>query len=173
MAYMCQDEVFLSEISAREHLEFMATLRMSRRSASARQQRVNTVLQELGLTACADQVIGHEGDDNGLSRNERKRLNFATETLTEPSLLLVDEPTTGLDTALAASVVRQLKTMATGGKIVVCTIHQPSEEIWSTFDKLVFLADGRTAYSGPIDEAQAYFKTMGLTSPAEVKGLPR
>ena len=63
------------------------------------------------LGGVADSLIGDPQSENGLSRNERKRLNFATETLTKPSLLYVDEPTTGLDSVMAASVVKQLKVL--------------------------------------------------------------
>lgn len=131
LAYMPQDEMFLGALTPREHLRFMARLRLHGTASEAVQQRrVEKVIGEMKLDGVADLVIGDQSREGGLSRNERKRLNFATETLTEPSLLYVDEPTTGLDSVMAAAVVKQLKLMAAGTteqprhRTVLATIHQ-------------------------------------------------
>lgn len=116
------------------------------------------------LEAVADSLIGDPQSENGLSRNERKRLNFATETLTQPSLLYVDEPTTGLDSVMAANVVRQLKLMA-ANRTVLATIHQPSSEIFKLFDKLYLIVDGRAAYFGPTSHVDTYFTKFGHIMP--------
>ena len=84
LAYMPQDEMFLAQLTPREHLTFMAALRMHGKGVSEAQQlaRVEQVLREMKLTGVADSLIGMPQMDGSLSRNERKRLNFATETLT-------------------------------------------------------------------------------------------
>lgn len=68
--------------------------------------------------------------------------------LTDPPLLFCDEPTTGLDSYNARKLVRLMKDMATRGKTIICTIHQPSSEVFAMFDKLLLLAEGRVAYMG-------------------------
>lgn len=93
----------------------------------------------------------------GLSGGERKRLSFASEALTDPPLLLCDEPTSGLDSFIAMNVVQVLKNLAAKGKTVILTIHQPSSELFALFDKLVFMAEGRTAFFGTPDQARSFF----------------
>lgn len=93
----------------------------------------------------------------GLSGGERKRLSFASEALTDPPLLLCDEPTSGLDSFIAMNVVQVLKNLAAKGKTVILTIHQPSSELFALFDKLVFMAEGRTAFFGTPDQAKTFF----------------
>lgn len=90
----------------------------------------------------------------------------------------VDEPTTGLDSVMATNVVQQLKAMASGSsnnqntgnlkqqqsrqlRTVLCTIHQPSSEIYKLFDKLYFVVDGRAAFFGNTADVPAYFTRMG------------
>lgn len=68
--------------------------------------------------------------------------------LTDPPLLFCDEPTTGLDSFNARKLVRMMKEMAARGKTILCTIHQPSTEVFLMFDKLLLLAEGRLAYMG-------------------------
>lgn len=93
----------------------------------------------------------------GISGGERKRLSFAAEVLTNPSLMFCDEPTSGLDSFMALNVIQVLKTMAQSGKTVICTIHQPSSELYALFDKLLLLAEGRVAFLGSPEEAEILF----------------
>lgn len=89
---------------------------------------------QLGLGKCADTQIGIPGKFVGISGGEKKRLAFASEVLTNPSLLFCDEPTSGLDSFMAENVVNTLRAMASRGKTVVCTIHQPSSQVYALFD---------------------------------------
>lgn len=86
-----------------------------------------------------------------------KRLSFAAEVLTNPSLMFCDEPTSGLDSFMALNVVQVLKRLAQSGKTVVCTIHQPSSELYTMFDKLLLMAEGKVAFLGSPNEANAFF----------------
>ncbi len=65
-----------------------------------------------------------------------KRLAFASEIITNPGLLFCDEPTSGLDSFMAMSIVDSMKSLAQSGKTIICTIHQPSSEIFEKFDRL-------------------------------------
>ena len=79
------------------------------------------------------------------------------QVLTDPPLMFCDEPTSGLDSFMAQNVVSVLKGMAHKGKTVVCTIHQPSSEVFSLFDKVLLMAEGRVAFLGAPDHACRFF----------------
>jgi ABC-type multidrug transport system ATPase subunit len=72
--------------------------------------------------------------------------------------LYLDEPTSGLDSFMAQSVVESLRSLARGGRTIICTIHQPSSEIFEMFDSLCLLAEGRVAFFGPLIEALKFFQ---------------
>jgi ABC-type multidrug transport system ATPase subunit len=99
----------------------------------------------------------------GISGGEMRRLAFASEIITNPSILFADEPTSGLDSFMAMSVVDTMRTLAKKGKTIVCTIHQPSSEIFEMFDKLYLMAEGRLAYTGSLLRAQEFFGRFLIT----------
>ena len=159
-AFVQQQDLFFKELTVREHLQFQAQLRLGdATSARERDDRVQAILGELGLLDVRDTRIGEVGE-GGISGGERRRLSFATEILSNPSLVFLDEPTSGLDSFLAESVVSTLKQMALNGRTVVCTIHQPSSEVYGLFDRVCYLAKGRVAYFGTRDGGLDYFSHM-------------
>ena len=81
-------------------------------------------------------MVGIPGT-NGLSTEQRKRLTIAVELVSNPSIIFMDEPTSGLDARAAAIVMRAVKNVADTGRTVVCTIHQPSIEIFEAFDEVI------------------------------------
>ncbi|XP_044732202.1 protein white [Chrysoperla carnea] len=165
-AYVQQDDLFIGTLTVKEHLVFQALVRMDRNIPyKQRMQRVNEVLSELALLKCQNTTIGIPGRLRGISGGEMKRLSFAAEVLTNPPLMFCDEPTSGLDSFMAQNVVQVLKTLAQSGKTVVCTIHQPSSELYSMFDKLLLMAEGRVAFLGKPSEAYNFFSNLGATCP--------
>jgi ABC-type multidrug transport system ATPase subunit len=80
-------------------------------------------------------------------------------------VLLLDEPTSGLDSASAYSVMLRLQAMAKAGHAIMCTIHQPSSELWSLFDKFILLSGGHTIYNGRADQTVQYFGNLGHACP--------
>jgi len=165
--YVHQDDLFVGSLTVKEHLTFMARLRMDRKTkASARAARIDDLIRELGLFKCRNTRIGIPNMDKSLSGGERKRLSFATEIITDPPLLFCDEPTTGLDSYNAKKLVRMMKDMAARGKTIICTIHQPSSEVFAMFDRLMLLAEGRLAYLGTAQGALTFFEGLGHKCPA-------
>jgi ABC-type multidrug transport system ATPase subunit len=95
-------------------------------------------IEEMSLVELADlrnAMVGIPGA-TGLSAEQRKRLTIAVELVASPSILFLDEPTTGLDARAAAIVMRTVRKTVDTGRTVVCTIHQPSVEIFESFDEV-------------------------------------
>ena len=168
-AYVQQDDLFVGILTVREHLWFNALLRMDQRlTDSERNARVDEVMMDLSLTKCENSAIGEPGKVKSISGGERKRLSFATEILTNPKILFCDEPTSGLDSFMAENVVQHLRKMAMDmKKIVVCTIHQPSSEIFKLFDHLTLLSEGQLVFQGPVNDAKQFFAQNGFLCPNE------
>lgn len=78
--------------------------------------------------------------------------------ITNPKLFFCDEPTTGLDSYSAQSIVHLMKMMASQNKTVLCTIHQPSSEIFDMFNNLILLFEGRVVFVGKSKEALKHFE---------------
>ncbi|XP_006826033.1 protein white-like [Saccoglossus kowalevskii] len=166
MAYVQQDEFFITTLTVREHLQFQALLRMERDIPNnQRMTRVEEVIVELGLKECANVRIGGVTETCGISGGERKRLAVASEIITNPPLLICDEPTTGLDSFMARTVVSKLSDLASAGHAVICTMHQPASEVFCDLDHIMFLTEGRCAYMGPATEAVDYFAKYGYKCP--------
>ena len=124
-------------------------------TAAEKNERVEEVLQEMNLKKCEDTVIGvPQLGITGISGGEKRRLAFASELIVNPGIMFCDEPTSGLDSFMAMSIVDSMKRLANLGKTIVCTIHQPSSEIFERFDRLFLMAEGRVAYAG--DSIMAY-----------------
>jgi ABC-type multidrug transport system ATPase subunit len=75
----------------------------------------------------------------GLSTEQQKRLTIAVELVANPSIIFMDEPTSGLDARAAAIVMRTVRNTVDTGRTVVCTIHQPSIDIFEAFDEVTHI----------------------------------
>lgn len=98
---------------------------------------VEEVMELVELAPLAGALVGLPGV-NGLSTEQRKRLTIAVELVANPSIVFMDEPTSGLDARSAAIVMRAVRNIGNTGRTIVCTIHQPSIDIFESFDE-VFL----------------------------------
>ena len=128
--------------TVRETLAFAAHLRLPASVSSEIKERiVDEVMDILELTPIRDNIIGCAGM-LGLSPSQLKRVNIGCELVANPAILFLDEPTTGLDSRAAQTVMRVVRRIARSGRAVICTIHQPSAELFYLFDRLVLLAPG-------------------------------
>ncbi|KAI2801386.1 ATPase [Blomia tropicalis] len=168
--YVQQGSIFVPMLTVKEYLVFQSLVRMDRKcyTTEQRSKRIDEVISELGLTKCSNSRIGNRYDDlvgSGISGGELRRLAFAAEILTNPPILICDEPTSGLDSYLAESVVKMLRKLTNSGRTVICTIHQPSSEVFILFDRLLLLTEGRFAFMGTLPEAQEHFNSLGMVCP--------
>uniref|UniRef100_A0A915BJQ1 ABC transporter domain-containing protein n=1 Tax=Parascaris univalens TaxID=6257 RepID=A0A915BJQ1_PARUN len=138
-AYVQQNDCFIGTMTVREHLLFSAKLRMGKEfTHEQRLEKVEDVIIEMGLSACANTMIGTPNGLKGLSGGEKKRLSFASEVLTSPSIIFCDEPTSGLDSFMSLQVVNAMKCLAKLGMTVITTIHQPPSQVFTLFDECGF-----------------------------------
>lgn len=125
---------------------------------------VNRLIENLGLGKAADTKIGGTLV-KGVSGGERKRTSIGVELITDPSLIFLDEPTTGLDSFTAFQVVEVLNSLSMSGRTVICTIHQPNSETFALFDQLMLLMHGRVIYMNQASKALGYFSKIGFQCP--------
>ncbi|ENH73484.1 ABC transporter ATP-binding protein/permease PDR18 [Fusarium oxysporum f. sp. cubense race 1] len=156
--------------TVREALEFSALLRQSRERPDVEKLAyVDTVIDLLELRDLEHSLIGRPGA--GLSIEQRKRVSIGVELVAKPSILIfLDEPTSGLDGQAAYNTMRFLRKLTSAGQAVLCTIHQPSAQIFSQFDTLLLLGKGgKTVYFGDIGPDAAtlkgYFAQHGAPCP--------
>jgi ABC-type multidrug transport system ATPase subunit len=107
---------------------------------SLMQQFVEEVMELVELMSMRDALVGLPGM-TGLSTEQRKRLTIAVELVANPSIIFMDEPTSGLDARAAAIVMRTVRNTVDTGRTVVCTIHQPSIDIFEAFDEVQIVCD--------------------------------
>ncbi|XP_010410342.1 broad substrate specificity ATP-binding cassette transporter ABCG2 isoform X1 [Corvus cornix cornix] len=159
--YVVQDDVVMGTLTVRENLKFSAALRLPKSvKEQEKDERVNQIIKELGLSKVADSKVGTQFS-RGVSGGERKRTNIGMELITDPAILFLDEPTTGLDASTANAVLLLLKRMSKQGKTIIFSIHQPRYSIFRLFDNLTLLAAGRVLYHGPAQHAIQYFQSIG------------
>ncbi|KAJ9707707.1 hypothetical protein PVL29_002656 [Vitis rotundifolia] len=162
--FVAQDDVLYAHLTVTETLLFTALLRLPKSLArNEKAQHVETVISELGLTRCRNSMIGGPLF-RGISGGEKKRVSIGQEMLINPSLLLLDEPTSGLDSTTAQRILTTIKRLASGGRTVVTTIHQPSSRLYHMFDKVILLSEGCPIYNGPASTAMEYFSSVGFST---------
>ncbi|CAK1601698.1 unnamed protein product [Parnassius mnemosyne] len=158
--FVPQEDLSIGDLTVTEHMEFKARLMMDKRSSAAvRTRRIQQLLGELGVTNCTRTKL------KALSGGERKRVALAVQLLNDPPILFCDEPTTGLDSFAASAVVGRLRRLAIGGKLVICSVHQPASGVFELFHQVVLLANGRIAFHGTIEQADQFFASLNYKCP--------
>jgi len=168
IGFVPQDDLLIEELTVFENLYFNARLCFRDFSRKQLIKAVLKVLRDIGLIGIKDLRVG-DPLNKFISGGQRKRLNIALELIREPSVLFVDEPTSGLSSMDSELVMLLLKEQTLKGRLVVVNIHQPSSDIYKLFDVLLVMDKGGypVYYGNPID-ALRYFKTLSNhVNPAE------
>ncbi|KAJ9181258.1 hypothetical protein P3X46_009406 [Hevea brasiliensis] len=161
IGFVTQDDVLFPHLTVKETITYAALLRLPKTlTKEQKEKRATDVIYELGLERCQDTMIGGSFV-RGVSGGERKRVCIGNEIIINPSVLFLDEATSGLDSTTALRIVQMLQDIAEAGKTVVTTIHQPSSRLFHKFDKLILLGKGSLLYFGQASEAMSYFSSIG------------
>ncbi|KAI3716297.1 hypothetical protein L6452_23534 [Arctium lappa] len=149
--YCEQNDIHSPHVTVHESLIYSAWLRLPASvDSETGKMFVDEVMELVELTPLRDALVGLPGV-NGLSTEQRKRLTIAVELVANPSIIFMDEPTSGLDARAAAIVMRTVRNTVDTGRTVVCTIHQPSIDIFEAFDELFLMKrGGQELYVGPV-----------------------
>ncbi len=159
IGYVPQDDLLFEELTVFDNLLTAAGLCMANLSPAERVQKVEAILEELHQPEIRNLQVGSSLEKT-ISGGQRKRLNIALELIREPSILFVDEPTSGLSSADSENVISLLKAQASKGKLVFVVIHQPSSRIYKMFDSLWILDQGgRPIWDGNPLDAIVHFRT--------------
>lgn len=165
-AYVMQDDVLMAELSVAETMAFTAALRMDKTlTQEEKTRRSDYLLKLLGISHTKDVIVGNTLM-KGISGGERKRLCIAMELLDKPAMLFLDEPTSGLDSFTSLAVCDALRELARSGECtVVCTIHQPQQQIFEMFDNLILMKRGHIMYQGNASKSLDYLSFVGMDVP--------
>lgn len=166
-AHVPQEDNQIATLTVRECILYSAMLRLPWHwTKEEKLKQVDQVLKELGLKKVAgSQVGGGGGAIRGVSGGERRRVSIGMELVTAPKILFLDEPTSGLDSYTAASIMSTLTRLARNGRMVLLSLHQPSEAVFNELDKILLLARGHAVYCGDASAVSDYFFRMGFPCP--------
>ncbi|CCH61647.1 hypothetical protein TBLA_0F01040 [Henningerozyma blattae CBS 6284] len=164
MTYLPQQDVLLPRLTCRETLMIAADLKLHC-DKNEKTIIVNQLIDELGLKDCADTMVG-DSTHRGLSGGEKRRLSIGTQMIANPSIMFLDEPTTGLDAYSAYLTIKTLKKLAqNGGRTFIMSIHQPRSDILFLLDYLCILSKGRVVFCDQMTNTIPYFEAQGYTVP--------
>jgi ABC-type multidrug transport system ATPase subunit len=160
IGYVPQDDLLIEELTVFENLYYAAKLCFGHYEEKEIIGLVIKVLSNLGLTEIRDLKVGSPLQKT-ISGGQRKRVNIALELLREPTILFVDEPTSGLSSRDSENIMDLLKELSLRGKMVFVVIHQPSSDIFKMFDTLIIMDVGgfQIYYGNPV-ESVLYFRDI-------------
>jgi ABC-type multidrug transport system ATPase subunit len=168
IGFIPQDDLLFEELTVFQNLYYNAKLCFGDFPKDRILDIVNKTLTDLDLYDIKDLKVGNP-IDKFISGGQRKRLNIGLELMREPSLLFVDEPTSGLSSTDSWNIMRLLKEQTVKGKLVIANIHQPSSDSFKMFDKLWVLdKGGYPVYTGnPVDGIVYFKKLSGFADASE------
>lgn len=160
IGHVTQDDLLIEELTVYQNLFYNAKLCFGNLSDEEISKKCHSLLADLGLSETRELKVGSPLEKT-ISGGQRKRLNIGLELIREPSVLYVDEPTSGLSSRDSENIMDLLKELSLKRKLIFVVIHQPSSDIFKMFDKLMILDVGGFPiyYGNPVD-AVSYFKTL-------------
>ena len=160
IGFVPQDDLLIEELSVYQNLYYNAQLCFGNLKEERIVEIVEKVLTDLGLDDIRHLKVGNPLN-KFISGGQRKRLNIGLELMREPSILFIDEPTSGLSSLDSDMVMSLLKEQSMKGKLVIANIHQPSSDNFKLLDKLWIIdKGGYPIYTGNPLDALVYFKTL-------------
>ncbi|PIN11677.1 Transporter, ABC superfamily (Breast cancer resistance protein) [Handroanthus impetiginosus] len=169
--FVAQDDTLFPLLTVKETLMFSAKFRLKEMSPRERENRVEVLLQELGLTHVADGFVGDD-ENRGISGGERKRVSIGVDVIHDPSILILDEPTSGLDSSSALQVIELLSSMARAKKrTIVLSIHQPSYRILHYISNFLILSHGSVVHNGSLESLELTISRLGFKIPPQLNPL--
>ncbi len=167
-----QDDLLIEELTVFENLYYNAKLCFRNKSEEEITVMVEKTLSNLGLLDRRDMKVGSPLN-KVISGGQRKRLNIALELIREPSILFVDEPTSGLSSRDSENVMDLLRELTLKGKLIFVVIHQPSSDIYKMFDNIMILdTGGYMIYYGNPVEGVMYFKRIDAQINSDIGECP-
>ncbi|XP_060686872.1 ATP-binding cassette sub-family G member 5 [Hemiscyllium ocellatum] len=162
-SYVLQSDNLLSYLTVEETLIYTALLAL-RGHSNAIKRKVQSVMLELSLSHVANHIIGGHVF-RGISGGERRRVSIAAQLLQDPKVILLDEPTTGLDSMTSNQIIQLLSELAHKNRIVILTIHQPRSELFKLFDRIGIMTCGELVFCGGTEEMVEFFSSCGYQCP--------
>lgn len=163
-AYVTQQDILLPVLTPQEAITFSAKLRCEENDVS---ERVQKLITDLKLKNIMHNRIGSI-EQKGISGGERKRVCIAVELVSDPCALFLDEPTSGLDAYTAEVLFKLLVKQAKKGRTIITTIHQPSKNMFSMFNRLIVMTEGEIVYQGYAENSLEHFSSLGYSCPPEI-----
>lgn len=158
--YITQDDRLQPLLTVYENMQIAAGLKFGPNvSQEERAVKIESILLLLGLYQ-HDLTLTKR-----LSGGQKKRLSIAMELLNNPTIMFLDEPTTGLDSSSCSRVVKLLKKLAFQGRTIICTIHQPSARLFEEFNQVYVLSTGYCIYQGSTSNLVPFLQTVRLPCP--------
>jgi ABC-type multidrug transport system ATPase subunit len=160
VGYVPQDDLLIDDLTVYQNLFYNSKLCFGKKNDTEIDAIVTETIDSLGLMEIKDLKVGNVFNKT-ISGGQRKRLNIALELVRKPSVLFVDEPTSGLSSLDSENVMDLMKELSVSGKLIFIVIHQPSSDIFKLFDQLILLdIGGYPVYFGNPSDSLSYFKTI-------------